>query len=529
MSDVQETRELEISDFRNLGLSRNRGPERLLLNRSLSRGRLGGLVLLIGSNNSGKSNVLDAMVRSVEGGYVDSDINDFTNESMTPCVRMRIASGRYDIEFEPNDGRNHLEEAIEGTRKILGRIGGSSKPIDAPEPVAIDTDLFEKDYGYRISNRVIRYRNHPIKAKDLKCAPKNPNHFMRNLLRASGMEPNEIGDAYSDKRVTSRVELESRINKALSKTSKELNDLLGAKGKGYSLEMRLERSQIEVSILANGNEMNLDRQSEGFRWLFDFYFDMMPMDASQPGTMIIIDEYGDRLNCQTLRELTSKLRALARAKGLTFVFATQNPMAVDAGHLEEVRMVVPRNDGSSSIINDFDRFGSADSDIAASILNSMLISRNFMRRSGRRTVFVEDPKAYLYLNAFAQSVFDGKGDVDFIPVTAISDPEIDPEGAIELMKGVERIVTVVAERDSALYHAAVDSGVNPFTIGEIADEDSIADVEAMFSEEDRESHSIRGMSVNDAASFAAIIPEISSGFSDETLENFERAIDYVSL
>lgn len=52
-------RVLEIEKFRNLGLDKK---EKLIINKSLEKGKMGDLVILIGANNSGKSNVLDALL-----------------------------------------------------------------------------------------------------------------------------------------------------------------------------------------------------------------------------------------------------------------------------------------------------------------------------------------------------------------------------------------------------------------------------------------------------------------------------------
>lgn len=523
--DRQETRVLEISDFRNLGITGLRGRERFLLNRSLSGSRLGGLVLLVGSNNSGKSNVLDAVARSADGRFSESDVNDFTSDRTAPSIRMMVASGRFDVEIDASEQRRSIGDAIaDGAKKVFGN---GSRRIESAMEHRFDADSFERDYGYRLSGRVVRYRNHGLRSKDMRCNPKNPNRFIRRLLTSSGVNPESLKEVYSQNRIDSRIELETEINNALARTSEELDDLLGVKGKGYSLSVRLDKSQIDVSISANGMSLNLDRQSEGFRWLFDFFFDAIAMESAEPGTIVLIDEYGDRLGCGTLRELTSKLRRIARSRGLTFVFATQNPMAIDAGHLDEVRLVVPNDDGTSSIINDFEEFGSKDSDVANSILSGLFVSRNFMRSRGRRTVFVEDPKLYLYLSAFSDaSSMDC--DVDFIPVDAVADPSVDPDGAIDMMRGIDRLPAIIAGESSPLREAAMESGIRPFSIGEMTGNESISCADLMFSAGDRGRFSIDGLSVNDAASLSSTMQELIRELDAETASNFQRALDYIS-
>lgn len=51
-------RSLEIQKFRNIGLNEK---EKIVLNSSMKKGEIGNLIIVIGANNSGKSNVLDAL------------------------------------------------------------------------------------------------------------------------------------------------------------------------------------------------------------------------------------------------------------------------------------------------------------------------------------------------------------------------------------------------------------------------------------------------------------------------------------
>ena len=125
---------------------------------------------------------------------------------------------------------------------------------------------------------------------------------------------------------TLRFKLEEDLNRALEEISKELNDLLNINDKKYSLRIKLEREHIEVFITrGRGIPLNLDRQSEGFTWLFDLYFNLIKIDKFKPGDIILLDEFGNSLSFATIKELTKKLRDYAKKNGLTFVLATQNP------------------------------------------------------------------------------------------------------------------------------------------------------------------------------------------------------------
>ena len=59
MSENNKGRYVQISNFRNIGVSEK--PQNICINRSVNDDYIGNLVLLIGPNNSGKTNVLNAL------------------------------------------------------------------------------------------------------------------------------------------------------------------------------------------------------------------------------------------------------------------------------------------------------------------------------------------------------------------------------------------------------------------------------------------------------------------------------------
>ena len=105
MSENKESnfRTLVIKNFRNLGPfcsgtkdDSNDDKEFLKINRSLNRDEMGGLVTVIGVNNSGKSNVLDAVEKYYTRRFDEDDYTDFTYaDKVEPSLSMNIANGEY--------------------------------------------------------------------------------------------------------------------------------------------------------------------------------------------------------------------------------------------------------------------------------------------------------------------------------------------------------------------------------------------------------------------------------------------------
>lgn len=90
-------RSLHIKSFKNIGFKSDGTPtyEKIVLNHSLELNDLGDLVILLGLNNSGKSNVLTALERFQSKEFKD---NDFTNlfmneENQQPVLSLQSLNG----------------------------------------------------------------------------------------------------------------------------------------------------------------------------------------------------------------------------------------------------------------------------------------------------------------------------------------------------------------------------------------------------------------------------------------------------
>ena len=70
-------RALYFTNYRNIGFGKS---ERIVLNHSLEKGKMGDLVVVIGANNSGKSNVLDAICAFGKSAFVEGDVTTLSYE-----------------------------------------------------------------------------------------------------------------------------------------------------------------------------------------------------------------------------------------------------------------------------------------------------------------------------------------------------------------------------------------------------------------------------------------------------------------
>lgn len=103
-------RVLEYEKYRNLGL---KNKERLVLNKSLEKGKMGNLVIVVGANNSGKSNVLDGLLAFGEKRFTQKDITTLSHNSAdrNPSLSLTTKDGDdiYSYKFSANG--SHVEIA----------------------------------------------------------------------------------------------------------------------------------------------------------------------------------------------------------------------------------------------------------------------------------------------------------------------------------------------------------------------------------------------------------------------------------
>ena len=93
-------RSIKFSKFRNIGLEKD---EYLILNSDFQKGKMGNLIILIGPNNSGKSNVLDGIVKVCTGSNLEErDITDlyYEDQYRHPSLSLVYRDDRYTFELK---------------------------------------------------------------------------------------------------------------------------------------------------------------------------------------------------------------------------------------------------------------------------------------------------------------------------------------------------------------------------------------------------------------------------------------------
>ncbi|GAA8884448.1 hypothetical protein HpSIM16_02450 [Helicobacter pylori] len=158
----------------------------------------------------------------------------------------------------------------------------------------------------------------------------------------------------------------------------------------------------------NQKPIILSQQSAGFQWAFNFVFGFLYNVGSNfsfnKNIIYVMDELAAHLSVPAKKEFRKFLKEYAHKHNTTFVLATHDPFLVDTDHLDEIRIVEKKEEGSA-IKNNFNyslkNDASRNSDALDKIKRSFGVGQHvFHNPQKHRIIFVEGTTDYCYLSAF---------------------------------------------------------------------------------------------------------------------------------
>ena len=181
-------RALRISAYRNIGFKDGKPwDERLVINNSLKRGELGDLLILIGPNNSGKTNVLDALTAFKNKEIQDRDITDlyYDEKCRIPAISLSARTENKNDEFAYKISLSAGDKIVFPNETIDAEKEPSYSTITAENfyPLVEELAIWQKEqfrniYSYRSHSPILfNYYNtgselnsvdFPLSDKDLK-------------------------------------------------------------------------------------------------------------------------------------------------------------------------------------------------------------------------------------------------------------------------------------------------------------------------------------------------------------------------
>jgi predicted ATP-dependent endonuclease of OLD family len=395
----------------------------------------------------------------------------------------------------------------------------------------------EKKYGFQLVPNIIKYDDSLTFNKDDMVSPaneaslENPDFFQTlfALLKKSKFE--ELETAYEKfheygNGIHFLNNLQVRVNKDLEKLSETFNKIYGyANDKQYRFTLKLESTTVYFILSENDTAVPFDSQSAGFKWFFNFFFNVFANEELENGDIVILDEPATNLHVSGQIELRKQIKRFGIENGITFVLSTHSPFLIDVDHLDELR-IVAKQDNYSFIENKFSVSDDRLIDALTPIQSSLTIGRHVISDPDKTLIFVEGITDYNYLVAFKEYL--GYESLSFLPVQGIKDTSKVFKSLINSFKNPVILV------DSDFYgQKAKDTANNHKHVGievrELSEFDSkFKFIEDLFSEADRTTF-IPEKSYDRSAHFKSHFNQYKSKLSKETIANFKAVLKGISV
>lgn len=489
----------EITAFRNIGFKDGKPcASQLVLSNSTEKGKMGELLVLVGANNAGKSNVLDALetygkntselMKLLEAqqvgplpGISPSDVNSFFQDPECKLPKLTItATAFYNYKYCYNLPLVHsyhvtgsgIELKFKGcydkyhSRNFYDDFYSDvnfefrENNVDCSDGRGLLNFILnyhnDRDFLNRVKDNciedltktIVRYEQRRIDDSDKILQfeldqdgySKEPeiSAFFERLFHAIKVSPQEAVDAYKNFRNFQDkkylVEFQEMVNDKLQSVSDIFNKMYFLEDVPFSFKVEVERIGIFLTIHRGKVPVRLEQQSTGFRYFFDMFFNLLCTTELKPGTILIMDEPAANLHVKGQRELRAFLKEFALHNDITIIVATHSPFLVDLDNLDELRVVAGNNDGTSRIVNDFTAVDPTDPDTLRPIKEALTVENYMLVNPKETVVFVSSLTEYNLLVAFKKLL--RKEGISFLPFNLDG---ADQQSCMEASKGLQKI------------------------------------------------------------------------------------------
>ncbi len=302
----------------------------------------------------------------------------------------------------------------------------------------------------------------------------------------------------------------------------------------------------------NQKPIILSQQSTGFQWAFNFVFSFLYNVGSNfsfnKNIIYVMDEPATHLSVPARKEFRKFLKKYAHQHNTTFVLATHDPFLVDTDHLDEIRIVEKKEEGSA-IENTFNyplNNAGKDSDALDKIKRSLGVSQNvFHNPQKHRIIFVEGTTDYCYLSAFKLYFNEREFKNDpisftFLPISGLKDNQTNMQKTIQKLRKLDNNPIILIDDDrkdgsdpqkakSEQFKRANEEMPDPITILQLSScDENFKQIEDCFSANDKEKYA-KNKRMELAMAFKArlLYSEKDDVVSEETKKNFLKLFEWI--
>ncbi len=473
--------------------------------------------------------------------------------------KFRNISKKYQL-VENTYNLHNFKSLYADLQNLISQIQHVTKNCGITEWIDIDSfkykqediDIIEQYFNMPFLPQIIMHEEYPIDDKDLKIKKDAimDSNFFRALFKI-------LGENYMDRTLnaykqgdSNRLDkVEEDINERLKSTiNKRFNEMYCLNEFIYTFKIRLADSYVSLNIRKNGEPINLNQQSVGFKKFFNLFFNFLYGENIGRGDIVLIDEADAHLSIPAMKDLRSFLKNFGQENGILFIVTTHSPYMLDICHLDEIRIITTQKPNKyPSIINDFSALPENEVDVLKCIKNALGASINI----DKRVIFVEGITDYNYLNAFGKFYdYNGNKELVFLPISGLGNCEENGEGFTKEQKEkAKRLIEFAKECkisnpillvDNDKAGNAMKEGVendsnlrNSLDIIKLDEADKrFVTIESLFSKEDNEKFSVSQSKCNDESQLISCVfknmKNLDKELSLESKENFKTLFKYLS-
>ncbi|GAA7880220.1 hypothetical protein HpBT0363_00420 [Helicobacter pylori] len=302
----------------------------------------------------------------------------------------------------------------------------------------------------------------------------------------------------------------------------------------------------------NQKPIILSQQSTGFQWAFNFMFGFLYNVGSNfsfnKNIIYVMDEPATHLSVPAKKEFRKFLKEYAHKNNITLVLATHDPFLVDTDHLDEIRIVEKKEEGSA-IENTFKyplNNASKDSDALYHIKRSFGVSQHvFHNPQKHRIIFVEGTTDYCYLSAFKLCFNEREFKNDpipftFLPISGLKKESNEMKETIQKLRELDNNPIVLIDDDrkdgsdpqkakSEQFKKANEEMPDPITILQLSScDENFKQIEDCFSANDREKYAKnKRMELAMAFKTRLLYSEKDDVVGEETKKNFLKLFEWI--
>ncbi|GHR53198.1 AAA family ATPase [Helicobacter pylori] len=301
----------------------------------------------------------------------------------------------------------------------------------------------------------------------------------------------------------------------------------------------------------NQKPIILSQQSTGFQWAFNFMFGFLYNVGSNfsfnKNIIYVMDEPAAHLSVPARKEFRKFLKEYAHKHNTTFVLATHDPFLVDTDHLDEIRIVEKKEEGSA-IENTFNyplNNAGKDSDALDKIKRFLGVSQNvFHNPQKHRIIFVEGTTDYCYLSAFKLYFNEREFKNDpilftFLPISGLKKEPNEMKETIQKLHELDNDPIVLIDDDrkcdfdqnakSEQFKKANEEMHDLITILQLSScDENFKQIEDCFSANDREKYAKnKRMELVMAFKTRLLYSEKDDVVGEETKKNFLKLFEWI--